>query len=109
MITLSGSDTREFPSIKIIEELVENGALIQVYDPYVKTIKTRGGNFFSENFEKSLKWADCVIIVTNHDDFSFENKIINYEDIDKKIIIDSCNAFNFDKLINSNNFDYVKL
>lgn len=41
-------DTRESPAIKIIEELVNLGAEVRVYDPYVKSIKTKVGVFNSE-------------------------------------------------------------
>ena len=72
------SDTRESPAINIIEELVETGSNFKVYDPYSKFIKTRFGKYFSEEtLENSLKWADCIIIVTDHDKFKFDNETLN--------------------------------
>ncbi|MCK4251001.1 nucleotide sugar dehydrogenase [candidate division WOR-3 bacterium] len=63
-------DARESPSIKIIEELVNRSAEIKVYDPYVKSIKTKVGEFHSEkNVEDALRGADCVVFVVDHDVF----------------------------------------
>jgi UDP-N-acetyl-D-glucosamine dehydrogenase len=63
-------DTRESPSINIIEELVNLGAEIKVYDPYVKSIKTKVGEFYSEErVESALRGADCAVFVVDHDVF----------------------------------------
>jgi UDP-N-acetyl-D-glucosamine dehydrogenase len=63
-------DTRELPSIKIIEELVNSGAEIKVYDPYVGSIKTKVGDFYSEeSVENALRGADCAVFVVDHDLF----------------------------------------
>jgi len=63
-------DARESPSIKIIEELVNRGAKVRVYDPYVKSIKTNAGEFLSEkSIEDGLMEADCAVFVTDHDVF----------------------------------------
>ena len=63
-------DARESPSIKIIEELVNRGAKVRVYDPYVKAIKTNAGEFHSEkSIEDGLMEADCAVFVTDHDVF----------------------------------------
>ena len=63
-------DARESPSIKIIEELVNRGAKIRVYDPYVKSITTNAGEFYSEkSIEDGLMGADCAVFVTDHDVF----------------------------------------
>ena len=63
-------DARESPSIKIIEELVNLGAEIKVYDPYVKSIKTKVGVFYSEkSMENALRGVDCTVFVVDHDSF----------------------------------------
>ncbi|MEA3457729.1 MAG: nucleotide sugar dehydrogenase [Candidatus Thermoplasmatota archaeon] len=60
-------DTRESPSIKIIEELVNRGADVRVYDPYVKSIETKVGEFYSEeSIEGVLKEVDCAVFVVDH-------------------------------------------
>ena len=105
------SDTRESPAIKVIEELVENGADIRVYDPHAKSIKTRFGNYYSEdNFEESLKWADCAILVTDHDVFKQNTVILNTIKNRKTIIVDTRNIFdiNMEDISLENPF-YIKL
>ena len=88
-------DTRESPAIRIIEELIERNAEIEVYDPHVKSIKTNSGEFHSEeNIEEILKWAECIIFVTSHT--LFKENIKKYLEIvdnkdEKTIIIDGVN------------------
>jgi UDP-N-acetyl-D-glucosamine dehydrogenase len=63
-------DTRESPAKKIIEELINLGGSVKVYDPYAKSIETRFGNFISEkNIEGILMWADCAVFLTDHEEF----------------------------------------
>lgn len=77
-------DTRESPSIKIIEELVNLGANVKVYDPFTKLIKTNVGKFYSEvTVEEALKGADCAVFVVDHDlfkelDLKELGKLMNY-------------------------------
>jgi UDP-N-acetyl-D-glucosamine dehydrogenase len=63
-------DARESPSIKIIEELVNLGAEVRGYDPYVRSIKTKDGEFYSEKgMEDALRGVDCAVFVVDHDVF----------------------------------------
>jgi UDP-N-acetyl-D-glucosamine dehydrogenase len=87
-------DTRESPSIKIIDELTNLGSTIKVYDPYVSSITTSSGIFFSEkNWETALHDVDCALFITDHSEF----KEINIADIinimNHPIIIDCKNIF----------------
>ena len=88
-------DTRESPSVKIIEELVNLGADVKVYDPFASSIKTKGGKFYSEaTIEETLKETDCAIFVTDHNFFRELNmkelcKLMNYP-----VIID-CKNLNY--------------
>ncbi len=85
-------DTRESPAKKIIEELLNLGGSVKVYDPYAKSIITRYGEFFSEDsIENAIKDSDCIIFVTDHTYF----KKIDLEMIEKlmstPVIIDCRN------------------
>ncbi len=83
-------DPRESPSIKIIEELVNLGANVRVYDPYVKSIQTKAGEFYSENsIEETLQSSDCSIFIVDHDEFK-NIELKKYSDI---VIIDCKNIF----------------
>lgn len=88
-------DTRESPSIKIIEELVNLGANIKVYDPFASSIKTKAGRFYSEStIEEALKESDCAIFVTDHDFFRDLN-LFDFKHIVKSpIVVDCKNLFN---------------
>lgn len=64
------NDPRESPAIKIIEELVNLGADVRVYDPYIPAIQTKVGVFTSvESIEEALRGAECVIFLVDHDVF----------------------------------------
>jgi UDP-N-acetyl-D-glucosamine dehydrogenase len=84
------NDTRESPAINIIEDLVERGAKVRVYDPYVNKVKTKVGDFSSvKTPEELFDKVHAIIIVTDHTVFKklkyneFSNKM------QKKIIIDT--------------------
>lgn len=64
------NDPRESPSIKIIEELVNLGAEVRVYDPFVPLIRTKAGVFASVgSVEEALSGAECAIFLVDHDVF----------------------------------------
>ena len=84
-------DARESPSIKIIEELVNRGAKVRVYDPYVKSIKTNAGEFYSEkSIEDGLVGAVCAVFVTDHDVFK-KMKVERMNEI--PVVVDCKNIF----------------
>ena len=110
------SDTRESPAIGIIEELIERGANVRVYDPYAKTIDTKFGRFYSESaIDKVLTWAECVIFVTDHTVFKKDiNKILAIlkQKPESTIVVDSRNIISKEILENIShreNIVYVKL
>lgn len=87
-------DTRESPSIKIIEELVNLGAEIKVYDPYLKSIKTKVGEVHSEkNVEDALRGADCAVFVVDHDSFKGIEMERIKELMGSPVVVDCKNVF----------------
>jgi UDP-N-acetyl-D-glucosamine dehydrogenase len=105
------SDTRESPSITIIEELIMNGTNLKVYDPHSDAIITKSGTFYSEEkFLDSLEWADCVIILTAHDKFRFNNEILNTIKNKKMVVVDTRNVWNLNNDMDLlNKLVYIKL
>ena len=95
------NDTRESPSIKIIEELVNLGADVKVYDPYSESIQTEVGVYCSEkSINGVLTKTDCAIFIVDHDEF----KTLEIESLSKlmncPVIVDCKNIFkNVDQLI----------
>ena len=64
------NDSRESPSIKIVEELANLGADVRVYDPFVPSLATKAGVFTSaESIEEALSGADCAAFLVDHDAF----------------------------------------
>ncbi len=63
-------DTRESPSLKLVELLSDKGAEVEYNDPYVpKTYKMRKYNYKMKSVPltaANLKRFDCVLLSTNH-------------------------------------------
>lgn len=88
------ADTRESPAKKIIEELVNLGSHVKVYDPYAKSIKVNGGELYSEkNMEDALKGADCVIFIVDHDQFNKINTSDFTKLMESPVVVDCKNIF----------------
>lgn len=105
-------DTREAPAIKIIEEVVERGAKLKVYDPYVKAIKTKAGEFYSEQtLGQILDWAECAIFTTDHTEFKKEKeKIANFlKSKNRQTVIIDCKNILSGCEWNKNKVVYLKL
>lgn len=101
-------DYRESPAIKVIEELKQLFISFKVYDPHVNSIKTKFGTFYSEeDFDEALNWSDCIIIVTGHDIFKNNEKLIDIVKNKEKIVVDTRNVLKKDKLEDYHN--YIKL
>ncbi len=88
------NDPRESPAIKIVEELVNLGAEVQVYDPYVPSLVTKAGVFVSlGSVEETLSGAECVIFLVDHDVF----RKISVETMNKlmasPVVVDGKNLF----------------
>ena len=69
-------DIRESPSLDIINELLKRGAIVKYNDPYIpKLPKVRKYNLEIEHCKITsdiLRTFDCVLLLTDHDDFPYE-------------------------------------
>ncbi|MGH9580460.1 MAG: nucleotide sugar dehydrogenase, partial [Terriglobales bacterium] len=67
-------DLRESPSLKIMELLQKDGALVQYNDPYFPVLGH--GRNYEFNLRsvpvENLDRYDCVVIVTDHSDYDYE-------------------------------------
>ncbi len=85
-------DIRESPSLEIMDILLRKGADIKYSDPYIlKLPRVRKYNLEIENInisEKNLNIFDCVLLLTDHDEFPYE--IIKNK---SKLIIDTRGRF----------------
>ncbi len=61
------SDVRESPAVDIIELLVDRGAGVRYYDPFVPELRTDGIQLKGESdLSAAVATSDCVLIVTDH-------------------------------------------
>jgi len=85
-------DTRESPSLVIMDILVSMGANVQYSDPYLpKSPKTRKYNFDLKSIDlskKNIKSFDLVMLSTDHDSFDYD--LIEKESI---LIVDTRGKF----------------
>jgi UDP-N-acetyl-D-glucosamine dehydrogenase len=69
-------DTRESPSVVLMEKLKKKGAVVVYSDPYVPVFpKMREHHFDLSSIDitpDNLSGYDCIIIATNHDDFDYK-------------------------------------
>ena len=81
-------DVRESPALDIIKGLRDYGADVHYHDPFVDALKFEGIQLESISLtHEVVSWADCVLIVTNHDLFDWDS-IAQHS----KIIVDTRNA-----------------
>ncbi len=79
------NDTRESPSIKICQDLIEEGAILKIYDPKVSIyqiesdlkLKEKGNNSsktnsweFHQNLYDTAHESDAIIVLTEWEEFS---------------------------------------
>jgi UDP-N-acetyl-D-glucosamine dehydrogenase len=82
-------DVRESPALDVIQLLEEKGAIVGYHDPYVPSVRLEGDRVMHST-PYSTNWlaqADCVIIVTDH-------RIFNWEEIleHSQLVVDTRNA-----------------
>lgn len=66
------SDTRESPALDVIGLLLEKGAQVQYYDPFVPSIEHEGWGLEStEDLYKAVGEVDCVVIITDHENVDY--------------------------------------
>ncbi|MDO9085531.1 MAG: nucleotide sugar dehydrogenase [Anaerolineaceae bacterium] len=81
-------DIRESPALDVIHLLEQKGANVNYHDPYVSHIHHEEWEMESiVDLNKGLETADCVVIVTNHTIYNYEEILAN-----SKLIVDSRNA-----------------
>ncbi|MDO8730400.1 MAG: nucleotide sugar dehydrogenase, partial [Candidatus Omnitrophota bacterium] len=61
------TDVRESPAIEIVQHLLNRGARVRYHDPFVPSFRANGEMLRSSALTPaSLRSADCVVIVTDH-------------------------------------------
>lgn len=80
-------DMRESPSLEIVSILKKKGANVKTFDPFIKS------DF--KNLDDALKFADYIIIATDHDEFTK----MDLNKLNKiKIIVDGRNCLDAERI-----------
>jgi UDPglucose 6-dehydrogenase len=116
------NDTRESAAIQICKELLEEGAILSIYDPKVSRkqikrdlnflndpyeIKTESNNmnkyFIAENIQETFQDADAILILTEWSEFSNINWESAYKMMRKPAwVFDSRSIVNPKKVLDAN-------
>ncbi|CAD0009684.1 UDP-glucose dehydrogenase family protein [Flavobacterium chungangense] len=101
-------DMREAPSLSIVKNLLEAGAIVKAYDPIaINEAKHHFGGTISycEDQYETLIDADCLAILTEWPEFKFPNLKIVYKLLNTPVIFDGRNIYDADE-IRESGFDY---
>ncbi len=95
-------DMRDAPSIVIINELLERGAVVKVYDPeateYAKTVLDDTVEFCSSSYD-ALDGSDALVLITEWTEFREPDFIRIKQLLKSPVIFDGRNIWNHKKLI----------
>jgi UDP-N-acetyl-D-glucosamine dehydrogenase len=81
-------DVRESPALDIIHLLRQRGAEVTYSDPFVPKVRfDHGGDLMAQDNSAMTASADCVVIVTDHHSFDYEQVVR-----DANLIVDTRNA-----------------
>jgi UDP-N-acetyl-D-glucosamine dehydrogenase len=84
----NSNDLRESPALDIAKLLKLRGADVVYHDPYIPQMILDSETIHSEELTPSLlKQADCVVIVTDHEDYDWQFVVDH-----SKLILDTRNA-----------------
>jgi UDP-N-acetyl-D-glucosamine dehydrogenase len=86
------NDTRESPAKIIIEQILDSGGQVKIYDPNAKTIETRYGIIKSESsVQDVIKDVDAFILLVDHKVFSYDLLSDLIKTIKKPVVVDCKN------------------
>jgi UDP-N-acetyl-D-glucosamine dehydrogenase len=84
----NSSDVRESPAIKVIELLLEGGAIVTFFDPHVPSLTVNGQEFRSQKVLRDfMAHQDCAIVVTDHESIDW-TLVLQYS----PIVVDTRNV-----------------
>jgi nucleotide sugar dehydrogenase len=103
-------DMRYAPSIEIISALLEKGAKITAYDPQAmeKAKKKINGITFAKDAFEALKNKDCMVVLTEWDEFKKLDLDLVKKTLKKPIIIDGRNIYEIQDVIEKG-FQYYSM
>ena len=87
-------DVRESPGLQVMARLVELGADVGYCDPYVSKVRLGAKELTSMPLsDRTFKWADCVVMITNHSAFDCQHIAqISKQIVDTRNAFEGCNG-----------------
>lgn len=79
-------DMRESPALEVIHHLQEQGVRLSVHDPYVKNSPIE-----LESLDACFEGADCLALLTDHNDYKYLNPRLVAKQMRKAILFDARN------------------
>jgi UDP-N-acetyl-D-mannosaminuronic acid dehydrogenase len=61
-------DLRESPAISVVHKLVEKGAKVAIYEPYVLDVQIKGAET-TRDLQSTIEGAEAIILLVNHRQF----------------------------------------
>ena len=99
-------DVREAPSISIAQELLNQGAIVNFFDPvashnFVREFDSKFANSLKSFDDKYLacKGSSGLIIVTEWKEFRFPDFQVIKDAMSEKVIFDAKNIYNPDRIV----------
>ncbi|MDQ6758617.1 MAG: nucleotide sugar dehydrogenase [Acidobacteriota bacterium] len=80
-------DVRESPALDIMHLLGRRGAKVTYSDPFVASLRIDSEQLRSENAQAMAAVADCIVIVTDHSGFDYQEMVNS-----AKLLVDTRNA-----------------
>lgn len=98
-------DVRESPAMEVLSLLQTEGYKLGIYDPHVKQDQV---NFYLSSFEEALQDAACILVLTDHNEFTHLDEEAILKKMKTPVVFDTknCVEINSSK-INYHNFGCV--
>ncbi|WP_079514403.1 nucleotide sugar dehydrogenase [Rossellomorea marisflavi] len=82
-------DVRESPAMQVVSFLLEKGYNLSIYDPHVKQKQV---NLKLSSFEDAVDKADCILILTDHEEFKRLDEVKIHSKMRTPIVFDTKNC-----------------
>lgn len=86
-------DIRESPALEIIEHLKNEGFSLGIFDPHVSQEQVL---YHLSTFEEAIKNAECILILTDHNEFKHLDEDLVVRLMKKPIVLDTKNCVKLD-------------
>jgi len=93
-------DVRESPAMEIVEKLLGEGYMLGVHDPHVSQEQVE---FKLSSFEEAVEDADCILILTDHNEFKMLDEGAILAKTKRPLVLDTRNCVK----ISSEEIEYV--